>query len=88
VDISATLQNLLLVDDWFIWIRDGNRVRRYTTEVWPEWLRALPSILEQTEQFVLANAYMIQFCKHHDFKYETRDNGEPITPEQFIAQDY
>src|SRR5258708_669808 len=83
-EISNTLHNLLLAEDWCIWIQDGERVRRYNTELWPEWFEV------QTEEEMYKGdgphvVVMLQFCKDNSFKYETRDNGDLITPAQFLA---
>lgn len=91
--VSPTLASLLLVEDWFIWTRDGNRVRRYVHECSPAWLDnpiddGVKGIDEPRGVIQLSNVWMIQHLANFDWQYETRDNGEYITPEQFLRCDF
>lgn len=80
-EVGDTLQRVLFAEDWFIWIRDSEKVRRYNTERWSEWLDYPTNDWNDP----VPVAVMIQFCKDHTFKYESRDDGTLITPEDFLA---
>ena len=86
-EISQSLKDLLLAEDWFIWKRDGDRVRCYVTEIWPEWLEF--ESLDDIESGVQGPhvAVMLQFCKSNSFHYEKHDDGSFVTPEQFLRGD-
>ena len=71
--------DVLLVDDWFIWVwcRTIRRIREYMTECWPEWLDIDPPGLGSNVPDV---SCMVAHLGNHrgelrDYTYNSREEA-------------
>jgi hypothetical protein len=77
--LPTTERDILLIDDWFIWVWCPaiRRIREYMTECWPEWLQVDPEGLGSNVTDVSG---MIPYLGNHrgelmDYTFDSREDA-------------
>jgi hypothetical protein len=78
--LPASERDILLTDDWFIWVWCPaiRRIREYCTECWPEWLAVDPENLGSGEGHTVAE--MVPYLGNHrgrllDYTFDSREDA-------------